>query len=746
MTFMRVIHLIGGGDTGGAKTHVLNLLKELNQSIDARLFCFRKGEFSEDAAKLGIPIEVIESGNPVVGLRELKRRLAGEKVDIIHCHGARGNLMGNLIKKHLGAPVVTTVHSDYRLDYLGRPVAMLSYGTTNMVALRRVNFYIGVSDPMTDILIERGFPADRIYTIYNGIDFKTPIHPVPKEEFLKSVGMEWEPDDVIAGIAVRLSPVKDVPTLLRAMKLAASRNPHLKLLVGGDGEDRQKLEAMTRELGLEKKVRFAGWLTDVNSFYNAIDINLLTSISETFPYSLTEGTRMHRATIASRVGGVPVLIDDGINGLIFEPGDEEQLAQHLLTLAGDPELRRTYGERIYEKASREFSIDRMVEHQLEIYESILKRDARQKARKRDGTVICGAYGYGNAGDDAILKSIIQSVQQLDSTMPITVLAKNTQSIKKRYRVNSIYTFNLPKMISAMRKSVLYINGGGTLIQNATSWRSLWYYLFTLGLAKLLGNKVDMYGCGIGPVTGKKNIWLVKHVLEHSVDTITLREKDSMEELKGFGVGRPEILLSSDPALVLKPAPALDVEAYLNRHGLDPQGKYLCFMLRTWYGFDGKSQAIAACADWAYEKFGLTPLFLSLNIFHDSRAAERVAQQMKAPCHILDDWAEPELLIGLLSRMDAVVSMRLHGLIFSSLSGAPLVGVSYDPKIQSFLRYLGAGTCISLEDVTEENLKQAVAQAIDTLPHREELRAKAERLKDLERQNIQAVARLLGLPE
>lgn len=178
-----------------------------------------------------------------------------------------------------------------------------------------------------------------------------------------------------------------------------------------------------------------------------------------------------------------MLIDDGVNGLIFEPGDEKQLAQHLLTLAGDEELRRTFGERIYEKASREFSIDRMVEHQLEIYESILKRDARQKAKKRDGTIICGAYGHGNAGDDAILKSIIQSVQELDGTMPITVLAKNTQSIKKRYRVNSIYTFNLPKMFSAMRKSVLYINGGGTLIQNATSWRSLWYYLFTLRLAK-----------------------------------------------------------------------------------------------------------------------------------------------------------------------------------------------------------------------------------------------------------------------
>ena len=741
---MRVIHLIGGGDTGGAKTHVLNLLKELNQYIDAKLFCFRKGDFSEDAAKMGIPIEVIESGNPIVGLRELKRRLKGEQVDIIHCHGARGNLMGNLIKKYLGAPVVTTVHSDYRLDYLGRPVARLSYGTTNMVALRRVNFYIGVSDPMTDILIERNFPADRIYTIYNGIDFKTPIRTVPKEEFLKSVGMEWEPDDVIAGIAVRLSPVKDVPTLLRAMKIATQQNPHLKLLIGGDGEDRQKLEDMTKELGLSGKVCFAGWLNDVNSFYNAIDINLLTSISETFPYSLTEGTRMHRATIASRVGGVPVLIDDGVNGLIFQPGNERQLAEHLLTLAGDPELRHTFGERIYEKASREFSIDRMVEHQLEIYESILKRDTRQKSRqgKRDGTIICGAYGHGNAGDDAILKSIIQSVQQLDDTMPITVLAKNTQSIKKRYRVNSIYTFNIPKMFSAMRKSQLYINGGGTLIQNATSWRSLWYYLFTLRLAKTLGNKVDMYGCGIGPVTGTKNIHLVKRVLERSVDTITLREQDSMRELETFGVKRPEILLSSDPALVLAPSSPVDVDAYCKRNGLEEGKRYICFMLRTWYGFDDKAAAFAACADQAYEKYGLIPVFLLLNIFHDSKAAQKVAQQMKAPYHILDEWAEPELLIGLLGRMEVVVSMRLHGLIFSSLSGVPVVGVSYDPKIGSFLKYLDAGSCIALEDVTENNLNEAVDQAVAVLPQKEQLLEKAQRLKDVERRNIQAVARLL----
>lgn len=741
---MRVIHLIGGGDTGGAKTHVLNLLKELNNHIDALLVCFRKGDFSEEAERMGISIRVIESGNPLVGLRELKKIIQEQPVDLIHCHGARGNLMGNLIKKYAKAPVITTVHSDYRLDYLGRPVARLSYGTTNMVALRRVNYYIGVSDPMANILIDRGFPADRIYTIYNGIDFKTPLTCVPKEEFLKSLGVEYEQDDVIAGIAARLNPVKDYPTLLRAMKLALERNSHLRLIAAGDGEDYQKLVAMAKDLGISHRVHFAGWLNDINSFYNAIDINVLTSLSETFPYALTDGTRMRLPTISSRVGGVPVLIDDGKNGFLFEPGDEKQLADHLVTLADSKELRDKLGQLLYEKASREFSIDRMVEHQLEIYDSVLERETRKKQNegKRDGVIICGAYGHGNAGDDAILKSIIQSVRQIDRHMPVTVLAKNTQSIKKRYRVDSIYTLNMPKIMMAMRKSRLYINGGGTLIQNATSQRSLWYYLFTLRMAKALGNKVDMYGCGIGPVTGKKNIDLVKKVLDRSVDTITLRERDSVEELRSFGVTKPEILLCSDPALALDQCPAEDAELTLKKHGLAPGGKYLCFMLRTWYGFAEKAEAFAKCAEHAYETYGLTPVFLSLNVFHDTRAAEQVTARMACPYHILDDGAEPEMLISILSYMEVVVSMRLHGLILSSLSGIPLVGVSYDPKIGSFLKYLETGSCIDLADVTAENLTAAVDQAVKLIPERESLKENAARLKAVERNNIEAVKRLL----
>ncbi len=739
---MKVIHLIGGGDTGGAKTHVLNLLRALNNSIDARLVCFLRGEFSEDARKMGIPITVIESGNPAVGLRELKKLLREEPVDIIHCHGARGNLMGNLVKGFAKAPVVTTVHSDYRLDYLGRPVAMLSYGATNMVALRRVNYYIGVADPMTDLLIQRNFPASRIYTLYNGIDFKTPLHPVSREEFFASVGMDVAPGDVVAGIAARLTPVKDYPTLLRAMQLACAENPRLKLIAAGDGEDREKLLALAKELGIAQRVHFAGWVQDMASFYNAIDINLLTSISETFPYVLTEGARMHRATIASNVGGVPMLIDHGENGFIFAPGSEKELAKYLLTLAGDEELRRRMGDRLYEKARQNFSIDRMVEHQIEIYESILAREKRRKERKRDGVIVCGAYGFGNAGDEAILKSIVQSLRGMDPYLPITVLAKKTKLLKQQTRVDAIYTLNIPKALWAMRRSRLFINGGGTLIQNATSQRSLWYYLFTLRAAKSMGNLVDMYGCGIGPVTGERNIRLVRGVLESSVDALTLREEDSLAELQKFGVSAPKIALSSDPAFALTPATQREKEAYFEGHGLVMDGKYLCFVLRTWHGFAEKAAAFAQCARRAYDRHGLTPVFLSLNTYQDGRAARQVLETLDCPYHLLDDCTEPELLIGVLGEMRAVISMRLHGLILSSISGVPLVGVAYDPKITSFIRYLGAGGCMDLADVTAEKLLAALEDALGQADRRDALRAKAQRLMEREQVNLEAVRQLL----
>ena len=124
---MKVIHLISGGDVGGAKTHVLSLLTGLGKHMQVRLVCFRAGAFADEARQAGIDVAVIEE-NPLTEYKKLKSLINAGGYDVIHCHGSRGNMMGVLMKRATGLPAVTTVHSDYKLDYLGRPLARISYG------------------------------------------------------------------------------------------------------------------------------------------------------------------------------------------------------------------------------------------------------------------------------------------------------------------------------------------------------------------------------------------------------------------------------------------------------------------------------------------------------------------------------------------------------------------------------------------------------------------------------------------
>ena len=141
---------------------------------------------------------------------------------------------------------------------------------------------------------------------------------------------------------------------------------------------------------MERQVTFAGWISGgMDRFYSALDINTLTSLSETFSYALTEGARFHLATVSTAVGGIPNLIDTGVNGYLFTPGDWETLGRRLADLGNDDALRHDMGERLYQKASSQFSIQKTVDTQLHIYGEILRRHARPKA-DRDGVVICGA--------------------------------------------------------------------------------------------------------------------------------------------------------------------------------------------------------------------------------------------------------------------------------------------------------------------------------------------------------------------
>ena len=440
---MKVIHLISGGDSGGAKTHVLSLLQNLNKTITAQLVCFRDGPFADEARAMGIPTMICGGNNVFRVRRQLTDYIHQGGYELIHCHGCRATMSGALLRKTTGLPVVTTVHSDYRLDYMGRPLSHLTFGTINAYALRQLDYRIGVSDAMVDLLISRGFPADRFYAIYNGIDF-TPAPPQgDRLSYLRSLGADVDADSVVVGIAARLNPVKDMSTLIQGFAAGYKKCPRLRLVIAGDGEEREKLGNLARELGVEKQVTFAGWISGgMDRFYAALDINALPSLSETFPYALTEGARFHLATVATAVGGIPYLIDSSVNGFLIPPGDWQALGEHLAALGNDDALRRDMGEKLYEKASTQFSIQKTVDTQLHIYQEILRRHSRPK-KDRDGVVICGAYGRGNAGDDAILEAILQEMRSIDPDMPVLVLSKDPKSTRLTYRVQAVHRSNFP---------------------------------------------------------------------------------------------------------------------------------------------------------------------------------------------------------------------------------------------------------------------------------------------------------------
>lgn len=733
---MKVLQLISGGDTGGAKTHVHSLLVGLKDKAQVKLVCFMEGPFAQEARELGIDIQVFPGPNFFSALRTLTQMVQDEGYEIIHSHGARGNMMAALLARKTHLPTVSTVHSDYRLDYLGRPFSRLVYGNINTLALRKLDYRIGVTDSMVDQLITRHFDPERLFAIYNGLDFTPRTPAMNRAEFFRAVGMEADEDCVVVGIAARLNPVKDISTLIRGFALAHASFPALRLLIAGDGDEMDLLKQLAQRLELGNTVCFAGWVSDTDSLYQAIDINTLTSISETFPYALTEGARAALPTVSSKVGGVARLIDHGVNGFLFQPGDHKTLADHLLTLARDPALRQTMGQRLYAKAKEFFSVEAMARHQMEIYETILRYTRKGRAQ----VTICGAYGRGNAGDDAILLAILTELRAIDPDLSFQVFSRNPKDTRLAYRVNAFYTFNALQALYHFRHAKLFINGGGSLMQDVTSFRSLWFYLWTLANAKRCGCPVIMYGCGIGPIHDIHNRARAARVINKYVDAITLRDPDSRKELEALGVTKPEIAVSADTTVILPASPPEIVDGILESCGIPPTGSYIAFILRPWPGFDAKARCIAAAADYAYNTYGLTPVFFPIEPRLDVNAAQRVTSKMHAPYYAITDAYTAAQSIGILSRMKVTVSMRLHGLIFAAGQGVPLVGIVYDQKVGSFLSYIGQDLYEDLNTLTEERLKELIDGAVTRGKDPTALSEGVEQLRQMEAVNRQVVER------
>lgn len=371
---MKVLHLISGGDTGGAKTHIISLLKGLNRLIDAKVVCFIEDTFYEDAKNAGINIEVYKqkSRSDMSVVHRLVDEINNEGFDIIHCHGARANFIAMFLKRKIKKPLITTVHSDYKLDFKDNFYKNLVYTGLNTLALKIFNYYIAISDTFKEMLVDRGFKENQIYVSYNGIDLDVKPDITPKEKFLKRYQIESTGKTII-GIIARLDIVKDHETFIKAADMVLKNRDDVLFLIAGDGNDETRLKSLVSTLGIKENVRFLGYVKDNYSFFNAIDINILTSVSESFPYVILEGAKMEKVVISTDVGGIGKLINSGYNGYLIDVGDSVALANNIITLVNDKDKIVLMGKNLYNYVESNFSTKIMSEKHIQIYEDILSK-------------------------------------------------------------------------------------------------------------------------------------------------------------------------------------------------------------------------------------------------------------------------------------------------------------------------------------------------------------------------------------
>jgi Glycosyltransferase len=265
----------------------------------------------------------------------------------------------------------------------------------------------------------------------------------PKKIYLKRYEINYDEDDVFVGILARLDKVKDHVTFIKAVNEVLKKRK-IKVLIAGEGPEKEELERMLKEYGIEKDVYLLGYVKDPYSFINSIDINCLTSISESFPYTILEGAKFKIPVVTTNVGGINKLVKNGVNGFLIEVGDYLDLANKILYLAENTEERTKMGEKLHDDACEHYSYNSMAQNHIKIYNYILSSSPK--------VLMSGYFGFDNSGDDAILKAIVNDLLNYDNSLKIKVLSNNPDKTEKMCEVFSANRFKIKEVLLSIKRN------------------------------------------------------------------------------------------------------------------------------------------------------------------------------------------------------------------------------------------------------------------------------------------------------
>lgn len=364
-----ICHVLHGLRVGGAEVLAARLARQL-PCFRWLFYCIDElGTLGEELRGDGFDVTVSDR-RPGIDWRcpwRLAEFLRRERVDLIHAHQYTPffySLAARLLAPR--PPILFTEHGRWFPDY-PRPRRIVA----NRLLLQRRDRVIGVGESVRQALIHNeGLPAVRVGVIHNGIDVSAFANGVNERwQVRREIGV-GAGDLVILQVA-RLDALKDHATALKAIDRVRQQRPDIRLVLVGEGPERERIDALITRLDLSAHVRLLGLRQDVAHLLPAADIFLLSSKSEGIPLTVIEAMAAGLPVVATRVGGLAEVVDDGVTGLLAPAGDAVGLAEHLQRLAGDATLRREMGHRGRLRARARFAETDMHARYLRLYEEML---------------------------------------------------------------------------------------------------------------------------------------------------------------------------------------------------------------------------------------------------------------------------------------------------------------------------------------------------------------------------------------
>ncbi|MEA4934574.1 MAG: polysaccharide pyruvyl transferase CsaB [Lawsonibacter sp.] len=675
---MKILMATMGLDIGGAETHIVELSKELHDRGHEVVIVSNGGVYVPEITAAGIrhyraPMHrrsLTDMRRAKAILRDVIRQ---EHPDIVHAHARIPAFLCGRLQKSMGFPLVTSCHGVYQVS--GALRLLSNWGSRTLA----------VSEDIRDYLIQQyNIPPQQITLTINGIDTDKFSPAVSGAAVRQEFQLGTAP--VVAHVS-RLDQ-ETVRTARQLVEIAPNLNrdiPGVRILIVGGGDAYETLRSraaeVNRSMGRDCLV-LTGPRTDVAALLAACD--LFVGVSRAALEAMAAGKPVILSGAQGHTGlFTPELLNKAVDTNFCCRTDPVSTEEHLLadclaalSLTPDQKLKMVeYSRRVVQER---YSVHRMTDDCLAVY--------AQVSRRRHRVVMSGYYGFSNAGDDAILESIQQAIHEASDDIAVTVLSNDPELTRTQYGMDAIPRFRVWKVFSALRHSDALLSGGGSLLQDTTSTRSLLYYLSVIRCAEWLGKPVMLYANGIGPVRRASNRRRVKQVVERAT-LVTLRDHSSAQELADMGVARQDLHVTADPVFHLSPAPAERGTQLLSQAGLLPDTSFVAVSVRDWPDTEVFCRELAHLCDHLRRHHGMEVLFLLMQPNRDRATAQQVQSHMEEPSFLLDISCTPRELMAVLGQARLCLAMRLHTLIFAARMAVPSMGLVYDPKVASYLQEL-----------------------------------------------------------